>query len=517
MHCRHQILNALRGGVIQRRVPLALIHRMNLRTVFISAATADYSAARSVLQRLTEQGRRCFFCDEALLRAGETGYSAKVDAALAEAEALVVVAGRRERADAEWVRYAWRRFGESPGRHTVTILSDGMTAEELPRTLRRGTCLTFPQELDSLDRALVAPSGASPPSRSSGNAGARRSVRLIAAMTVCNALMLGAIVWLLVKNGGRFFPPRTPGVEPGASYTEQPGGSPVVSGQPAPTGTTGGEVSNAGGADSLAGSGESPALAGTPVTNRLLRDADAKFTARLGGNPSAGTACQISVGGDLRETFSFIPAGSFLMGSPPDETARGDDETLRRVEIGEGFWLARAECTTGFWRSVTGSAPEEAGESAWFPVHSVSWEELTGSEDSFLTRLNQRRLLPAGWRFALPTEEQWEYACRAGTATPFSFGSVLDGTRANCDGNLPYGTKTSGPWLGRTAEVGSYSPNGWGLYDMHGNVWEWCADRIRRGGGWRFGAAQCRSANRDKDGEHGDDALGFRLAIVPEE
>jgi hypothetical protein len=490
---------------------------MNPRTVFISAATADYSAARSVLQRLTEQGRRCFFCDEALLRAGESGYPAKVDSALAEAEALVVVAGRRERADAEWVRYAWRKFGETPGRPTVTVLSDGMTAEELPRSLRRGACLTFPQEMDSLDCALFAPSGDSPPSRRAEIAGARRSVRLIAAMTVCNALILGAIVWLLVKNGGRFFPPRSPGVEPGASYKVQPEHLPVVSGQPAQTGAAGGQVSATETADASSDSGDNAALATTPATNRLLREADASFAARLDGNPSAGTACQLSVGGDLRETFSFIPAGSFLMGSPADEAARDSDEAQRRVEITHGFWLARAECTIGLWRSVMERAPEAAGEGAWFPVHSVSWEQITGSTDSFLARMNQRGLLPAGWKFALPTEEQWEYACRAGTATPFSFGRILDGTLANCDGTLPYGTDTPGPRLNRTAEVGIYPPNAWGLYDMHGNVWEWCADRIRRGGGWRFGAAHCRSANRDPGGEFGDDMLGFRLAIVREE
>jgi len=490
---------------------------MKLRTVFISAATADYSAARSVLQRLTEQGRRCFFCDEAQLRAGEKGYSAKVDTALAEAGALVVVAGRREHADAEWVRYAWRKFGETPGRQTVTVLSDGMTAEELPRSLRRGACLTFPQELDSLDRALFVPSGEAPPARRAGNAGARRSVRLIAAMTFCNVLILGAVLWLLVKNGGRFFPPRPPGAEPGASYSVQQGGSPEVSGSPAPSGTAGGQVSATETADASSGSGDTAALAAAPVTNRLLRDADASFTARLDGSPSAGTACQIIVGGDLRETFSFIPAGSFLMGSPADEAARDSDEAQRRVEITPGFWLARAECTISLWRSVMERAPEEVVGGAWFPVHSVSWEEITGSTDSFLARMNQRGLLPTGWRFALPTEEQWEYACRAGTTTPFSFGSVLDGTRANCDGNLPYGTMTAGPWLNRTAEVGSYPPNAWGLYDMHGNVWEWCADHIRRGGGWRFGAAQCRAANREPGGEFGDDMLGFRLAIVREE
>ena len=134
------------------------------------------------------------------------------------------------------------------------------------------------------------------------------------------------------------------------------------------------------------------------------------------------------------------------------------------------------------------------------------------------------------WRFArwcgcrLPGELEWEHACRAGTTTAYSFGNELNGRQANCDGEHPCGTSESGPFLGNTSIVGSYPPNAWGLFDMHGNVWEWCAScvnqrgsaRVLRGGSWRNDAGFCRSAFRIRFGP-GIRLLfyGFRLAAVP--
>ncbi|GHT20014.1 hypothetical protein FACS1894189_8970 [Planctomycetales bacterium] len=154
----------------------------------------------------------------------------------------------------------------------------------------------------------------------------------------------------------------------------------------------------------------------------------------------------------------------------------------------------------------------------------------------YVTKLNERKAAPAGYRFSLPTEAQWEYACRAGTVTPFSFGTTLNGDDANSGGQpYPEGIK-SGKNYGKTTRVRSYLPNDWGLYDMHGNVCEWCRDwegnyssesvtdptgptagayRIRRGGAWGRNALFCRSADRRRDDSTiRNSRLGLRLAIV---
>ncbi len=144
-------------------------------------------------------------------------------------------------------------------------------------------------------------------------------------------------------------------------------------------------------------------------------------------------------------------------------------------------------------------------------MENVSWNDCA----EFLEKLSARE----GRGYRLPTEAEWEYACRAGTSTPFSFGVSLNGTEANCDGNYPYGTAEKGPYLSRTCPVGSYAANAWGLHDMHGNVWEWCQDwyardayqhsnnkdpeytnsgdsRVLRGGSWLSNCGNCRAAFR---------------------
>jgi formylglycine-generating enzyme required for sulfatase activity len=143
----------------------------------------------------------------------------------------------------------------------------------------------------------------------------------------------------------------------------------------------------------------------------------------------------------------------------------------------------------------------------------------------------------AGRVYTLPTEAEWEYACRAGTLTPFHFGTELNAQQANCDGNHPYGTTTRGPYLGRTCPVGQYPANAWGLHDLHGNIWEWCADwysedyyrsgenkdpqgpvsgegRVLRGGSWINIARHCRAAVRRRLAPtNRSNRIGFRVCL----
>ena len=169
------------------------------------------------------------------------------------------------------------------------------------------------------------------------------------------------------------------------------------------------------------------------------------------------------------------------------------------------------------------------------PMYFVNWEDA----QAFIAKLSLSAALPEGWKYALPSEAQWEYACRAGTSTVFGYGDSLSSQEANFNGDYPYGGGAKGPNLGGTAVVGGYKANGWGLYDMHGNVYEWCLDawdlssalpggtdpvgrtgfiRVRRGGSWDGGGRGCRSANRIRSVPgNGDDYLGFRVAAVPVE
>jgi formylglycine-generating enzyme required for sulfatase activity len=228
--------------------------------------------------------------------------------------------------------------------------------------------------------------------------------------------------------------------------------------------------------------------------------------------------------------FTLIPAGTFLMGSPPEEKQRSKDEEQHEVELTRPFYLGVFPVTQAQWRTVTGTNPSHfcatgAGKedvqgiaTDELPVEQVSWEDVT----AFLERL--AALEPerqAGHRYRLPTEAEWEYACRGGAAgyQVFYYGNVLSATQANYNGNYPYGVDR-GPYLERTSAVGSYQPNGFGLYDMHGNVWEWCADwydkgyypnsprsdpagpstgsdRVIRGGSWDCFGQRCRSAWRN--------------------
>jgi formylglycine-generating enzyme len=188
-----------------------------------------------------------------------------------------------------------------------------------------------------------------------------------------------------------------------------------------------------------------------------------------------------SKAGDEREVagvkLCWCPAGRFIMGSPTSEPERRPGEDQVEVTLTKGFWTGKYEVTQAQWKRVIGIFPGKlnAGEGENFPVYAVNFAET----EEFCRKLTDKARasgeLPKDWEFRLPTEAQWEYACRAGTTTATSFGDKLSSKQANFQGK-PYNGADVGPSLKRTAPVGSYPANPWGLHDMHGNVYEWCRD-----------------------------------------
>ncbi len=173
----------------------------------------------------------------------------------------------------------------------------------------------------------------------------------------------------------------------------------------------------------------------------------------------------------------LIPAGKFVMGSPAMEQERDPGELQHEVVLTRPFYLGVYEVTQEQYQKVTGKNPalfnEKRDGGPQHPVEQVSWKDA-GEFCQRLSALPAER--KAGRVYRLPTEAEWEYACRAGTTTVFCTGDALSSKQANFNGNHPYGGAGKGPYLKQTCKVGSYPPNAWGLYDMHGNVWEWCAD-----------------------------------------
>ena len=242
----------------------------------------------------------------------------------------------------------------------------------------------------------------------------------------------------------------------------------------------------------------------------------------------------------------WCPSGRFVMGSPPDEPERRPGEDQVEVRITKGFWTAKYEATQGLWRRISGELPGRltAGLPARddLPVGNVNFIEAEDFCRGLTERGRQTGDLPRNWEFRLPTEAQWEYACRAGTTTATAFGNALSSTQANFAGK-PYNGGVPGPSLNRATPVGSYPANRWGLHDMHGNVYEWCRDwfhsalpggadpdlssvrgapnsdgtysRVRRGGAWPDDGWPCRSAFRLRfppDSRY--DHIGFRVVAV---
>lgn len=234
--------------------------------------------------------------------------------------------------------------------------------------------------------------------------------------------------------------------------------------------------------------------------------------------------------GGVTQRMRWVPAGRFVMGSPPEERERKATgaltETQHEVSLSEGYWLADTACTQALWVVVGGKNPS-GFEGRDRPVEQVSWDDCA----EFIRGCEA---LSPGLGLRLPTEAEWEYACRAGTETAFSFGPTITPEQVNYHGEYPYAGPSKGLNRKATVPVKSLPPNAWGLYEMHGNVWEWCSDwlgpyapgraidprgpaqgssRVVRGGSWSDPASLARSARRVAD-EPADrfSSLGFRVA-----
>ena len=231
-----------------------------------------------------------------------------------------------------------------------------------------------------------------------------------------------------------------------------------------------------------------------------------------------------------------IPRGTFLMGSPESEEDRASNEGPQRQVTVPSFFMGKYPLTQEQYQAIMGDNPSSfkskgstfAPPTNQHPVETVSWNDAV----TFCERLSQK----TGKTYRLPSEAEWEYACRAGTTTPFYFGENITPHLVNYNGNYPYGSAPKGEYRQQTTDVGSFPPNAFGLYDMHGNVWEWClddwvdnynnapidgsavtnqnGDNVLRGGSWGYFAKSCRSAHRfsySRDYRHG--SFGFRVVF----
>jgi formylglycine-generating enzyme required for sulfatase activity len=245
----------------------------------------------------------------------------------------------------------------------------------------------------------------------------------------------------------------------------------------------------------------------------------------------AAIANEASLSNDIEPSpageFVTIAPGCFWMGSPETEHGRDQDELRHRVCITKPYAMGRYEVTQNQWRAVMGATPSYFRACGGrCPVERVSWTDT----QAFIAKLNTM----TGANYRLPSEAEWEYAARAGTDTPFSFGDDIDSSQVNYNGRYPYRGEQVEAYQRAPMAVGSYPVNPWGLHDMHGNVWEWVQDyqgpypadevqdpngpssganRVYRGGSWSSTARRCRSAARNlqSPGRRYFN-LGFRLS-----
>jgi formylglycine-generating enzyme required for sulfatase activity len=271
----------------------------------------------------------------------------------------------------------------------------------------------------------------------------------------------------------------------------------------------------------------------------FFQSISAQEIAPWNGEPtSLPKTTELELGNGVKMKFVRVEPGKFQMGSIPSEAGRGDDEARHEVEITKPYGIGVYEVTQAQYRQVMGVQPGIFSSKGFgrarvsglntddFPVvGDVRWEDAMDfcRIVSLMTGVRDK-----GWMVDLPMEAEWEYAARAGTGTAFPYGSSLSSEQENFNGNNPYGGAVKGPFLGRPTTVGSYAPNAWGLYDLLGNVEEWCKDwydkdyqnrnkedkRVIRGGAWGFSARDCRAARRRAEyPDQNSIATGFRVVV----
>jgi formylglycine-generating enzyme len=257
----------------------------------------------------------------------------------------------------------------------------------------------------------------------------------------------------------------------------------------------------------------------------------------------------------LGMTFCWCPPGTFHMGSVPHLAVKSQHTSPVTVIIRRGFWMGKFEVTQAQWKGVMGATLREqrardpgqpravgdgtmrdhVGEGPDYPIYYTSHADAEDFCRSLTEAERGAGRLEPGWEYQLPTEAQWEFACRAGTTTATAFGDRLSSTQANFDGSKPFNSAPTGPYLHETTPTGRYPPNDWGLHDMHGNVWEWCRDgftdtpsggydpleessssrRTFRGGCWHNRGVDCLSTTREWGNvSNRGSGLGFRVALV---
>ena len=269
----------------------------------------------------------------------------------------------------------------------------------------------------------------------------------------------------------------------------------------------------------------------TPIINNLKTFSFEVVSTNATGNiinrrNESATYFTEDLGNGVTLEMVEIPGGTFIMGSPANEAERFSNEGPQHQVTVPGFFMAKYQLTQAQYQAIMGSNPS-AFKGNNRPVERVSWNDAV----KFCEKLSQK----TGKNYKLPSEAEWEYACRAGTTTPFYFGESITPELVNYDGNYTYASAPKGQYRQQTTDVGSFPPNAFGLYDMHGNVWEWCQDdyinsynnaptdgsaltgrgstKLLRGGSWHLYPAYCRSAYRLYYGLDYDNAysIGFRV------